>query len=510
MDPESSVPDLSLAAELAAVDGIGWLGLAAAIVLLFLAGLALQAFLLRRNNVQLQQRLEVANTQLDGLRARDPLTGLVMREELEQALTEMAHACDRGGKPVTVLYLGLDNLAEINHSYGMAVGDQALVMVAQRLSLCVHDQPQVSRVGGREFALLLQAEAAVAIGVAGAVLQRMQETLSCGGHELQLSASIGLATYPEHGSLPRLLAHAGLAMSSARLAGGGAYSVFDTAMAVNQRDQLELVRDLRRAVERGELQLVYQPKIDAASLQVTAAEALLRWHHPTRGLVSPALFIPLAERHGLISTIGDWVIEEACRQAAAWRDQGLRMRVAINLSNHQMRQTDLVQRLADTVARHGLRPHRITCEITETVAMEDAAHTREAFEQLRRAGLHVSIDDFGTGHSSLAVLRRLPAEELKIDRSFVNDLATSADARRIVQAIIQMAHSLSLRVVAEGVETEDQRDLLLASGVDEMQGYLFAKPMSAASLALWAADDERSATPSFRPSLFSATDVAPL
>jgi EAL domain-containing protein (putative c-di-GMP-specific phosphodiesterase class I) len=227
-------------------------------------------------------------------------------------------------------------------------------------------------------------------------------------------------------------------------------------------------------------------------------------------MVSPAVFIPLAERYGLIGSIGHWVIDEACRQAAQWRDRGLRMRVAINISGHQLRQDNLVLQLEAALNRHGIPPGRLTCEITESVAMEDTRVTRAAFERLGRAGLHISIDDFGTGHSSLAVLCRLPAAELKIDRAFVTDLATSDKARTIVQTIVQLAGTLKLRVVAEGVETEAQRDQLVALGCDELQGHLFAKPMTAASLAMWADTDDDGADAMFRPSLFEPTSNAPL
>jgi EAL domain-containing protein (putative c-di-GMP-specific phosphodiesterase class I) len=303
------------------------------------------------------------------------------------------------------------------------------------------------------------------------------------------------------------MSHAAIAMRSVKLGGGAAYAHFDPAMAVDMREQAELLQALRKAVDHGELQLYYQPKVDAHSLQVTAAEALLRWQHPRLGMVMPAVFIPLAERHGLMTSIGRWVIDEACRQAAVWREKGLRMRVAINLSAQQLREDDLVDHIESTLQRHGIPPGRLTCEITETVAMEDTRVTRSAFEQLRRAGLHVSIDDFGTGHSSLATLRRLPAAELKIDRAFIADLSSASSARSIVQAIVQIAHSLGLRVVAEGVETEAQRDELVALGCDDLQGYLFAKPMTAVALALWADDDDaRGASDgSFRPSLFEAT-----
>jgi EAL domain-containing protein (putative c-di-GMP-specific phosphodiesterase class I) len=281
-------------------------------------------------------------------------------------------------------------------------------------------------------------------------------------------------------------------------------------MSVSLREQADMLQDLRQALARHEFQLYFQPKVDARTLQITAAEALLRWLHPKRGMVSPGVFIPLAERHGLIADIGLWVIEEACRQAAAWRDAGLRMRIAVNISGHQLRRDDLVDQIKASLERHHVPASRLTCEITETVAMEDTAVTRLAFERLGQTGLHVSIDDFGTGHSSLATLRRLPAKELKIDRAFVSDLGTGEEARSIVRAIVQMAHSLQLHVVAEGVETEQQRDELVQLGCDELQGYLFAKPMTATALALWAEGEGPAAASAFRPSLFDPTEPAPL
>ena len=306
------------------------------------------------------------------------------------------------------------------------------------------------------------------------------------------------------------MAQASLAMRSVKHAGGGGHARYSAAMGVDMRDQAEMLQDLRHALARHELQLYFQPKIDARTLQITAAEALLRWQHPRRGMVSPTVFVPLAERHGLIADIGLWVIEEACRQAAQWREAGLRMRIAVNISGHQLRRDDLVDQIEASLRRHRIPPERLTCEITETVAMEDTAVTRAAFERLRRAGLHVSIDDFGTGYSSLAALRRLPAAELKIDRAFITDLSSGEAARSIVRAVVQMAHSLNLRVVAEGVETEAQRDELVRLGCDELQGYLFAKPMTATLLALWAGGDGPAAQSMFRPSLFDPTQPAPL
>jgi diguanylate cyclase (GGDEF)-like protein len=483
----------------------------AACALTIAAGLALYARLSRRSS-QLSSRLLEVNSQLDEMRSHDPLTGLVTRPEFETALDAAVLACDRSSAPLALLLVGLDNFRPLNEGYGHRVGDALLVEAARRLQASVGPQRLVARVGGDEFAILLPAALAAAGQAAAELLQALQRPFEAEGLELRLTASIGIAAYPDHGSRPRLLAHATLAMRSVKLNGGAGHTHFDPAMAVDLRDRAELLQDLRHAAERGELQLVYQPKVDARSLQITAAEALLRWQHPRRGMISPTVFVPLAERHGLIAPIGQWVLEEACRQAAQWRERGLRMRVAVNISGHQLRQDDLVLQIESALRRHAIPPGRLTCEITETVAMEDTSQTRAAFERLRQAGLHVSIDDFGTGHSSLAALRRLPAAELKIDRAFVVDLETSERACAIVLAIVQMAHSLNLRVVAEGVETPIQRDVLVELGCDELQGYLFAKPMSAEAVALWADndDDPGGAGAVFRASLFDPTAHMPL
>jgi diguanylate cyclase len=443
----------------------------------------------------------------------DPLTSLLTRLDFEALLDDSASKCDRSGQKVAVLCIGLDAFRAINTSYSHAVGDAVLRETAKRLSAFMGDKPYAGRVGGDEFTVLIKADEGYARQAAAKLLEKLTAPFVVDGQKLRLTTSIGIAVYPDHGARQRLLAHASLAMRTVKLGGGAGYSVFDVAMGVDVREQAEMLQDLRQAIDHNELQLFYQPKVDANSLQITAAEALLRWHHPKRGMVSPTVFIPLAERHGLIAELGNWVLEEACVQAARWRQQGLRMRVAINISGHQLRQDNLVSDIESCLQRHGIKPERLTCEITESVAMEDTAHTRAAFERLRKAGLHVSIDDFGTGHSSLASLRRLPAAELKIDRAFVVDLDTSAKARSIAQAIVQMARSLNLRVVAEGVETEAQRDALLALGCDELQGYLFAKPMTAQALALWADSDRRAGlaqAAAFRASLFSNTTAMPL
>ena len=477
----------------------------------------------RDRGVRLRERLDEATAQLEAQRSRDTLTGLATRAEFESNLQEAVWRFERkGGAPVSVLYVGLDDLRSINDGWGLQAGDAVLVQVAARLAQgpggAAQLAPYVARVGGDEFALLLGAGEAAAVGIAAQICAAIAQPFEAEGRALGLTASVGVACYPEHGAWSRLPPHAAVAMRQVKQAGGNGHALFAPAMAVDAREQALLLQDLRLAVERGELRLLYQPKIDARSLQVTAAEALLRWEHPMRGVVPPAIFVPLAERHGLIGAIGDWVIGEACRQAADWRDRGLRMRIAINISGHQLRHDRFVANLEAQAWQHRIPPTRLTCEITESVAMEDTAQSRAAFERLRRAGFHVSIDDFGTGHSSLGVLRRLPAAELKVDRCFVVDLEVSESARSIVEAVLSVARTLGLRVVAEGVETEGQRDILVRMGCDELQGYLFAKPMSAAALALWAeggapAEGDSGAsggTPAFRPSLFHATNGEPM
>jgi diguanylate cyclase (GGDEF)-like protein len=460
---------------------------------------------------RLRRRLDAACSELSDLRQRDPLTGLISREALEQELCMAVQRADREQRALCLACIGLDGFRAINDAYGHGVGDVVLRELAARLSAWVDDRPQVARVGGDEFVLFREGGVGELDTLARELQKHLNAPLETGALNLQISASIGFAVYPDDAAGPRLLAHAALAMRSVKQTGGNGHTRYDLTMSVKHREHAELLLDLRQALARGQLQLVYQPKIDARSLQVTSAEALLRWQHPRRGLVSPAQFVPLAERHGLIREIGAWVIEEACRQAAEWREAGLRMRIAVNISGHQLRSPDFVDQLLHSLRHHGIPPHRLTCEITENIAIEDTPATRGAFERMRRAGLHVSIDDFGAGTSaSLAHIRRLAPAELKIDAGLVHDIEDSEAARAIVRAVVQMARSLQLHVVAEGVETEAQRDALVTLGCDELQGFLFARPMSPSALALWAMCDGPAAPPAFRPSLFDPTAPAPL
>jgi diguanylate cyclase (GGDEF)-like protein len=436
----------------------------------------------------------------------DPLTGLPNRQLFEGTLGQAVQRADANDQSLALLFINLDGFRPVNEAFGHRGGDRVLCKLASRLRALAGPH-MAARLASDEFLVLLQGKVGVeqASELASKLLASVSQPIEVDGRMATVSCSIGVAMYPEDGAQSTLIRHAEAAMRTAKSAGGASHVFFETRMLSGARDDLALLRDLRHALARGELELYYQPKIHAPSGEITGAEALMRWNHPGRGMVSPGVFIPLAERYGLINELGRWVIDEACNQTRLWRDAGLRMRVAINLSVHQLRQPDLAERFEEVLKRHQIKPDLITCEITESSAMEDTEATIRVLRQLDLLGLHISIDDFGTGHSSLAYLRKLPAHELKIDRSFVLDLETSEDARKVASAVINLAKALDLKVVAEGVETEGQNRILREYGCDQLQGYLFAKPMSAKSLALWAMDDVGPRTMNFRASLFKET-----
>ncbi len=436
----------------------------------------------------------------------DSLTQLPTRLYFEDRLAAAATKADSKTSRLALLFIDLDGFKPVNDTYGHSVGDKVLEQVGQRLKALSRGRDVVARVGGDEFLLLLTnvvAEDSVA-HVATRLINGISQAYTVDGREVIISCSVGIALYPDGCSHGKLIARADAAMYAAKRSGGSTHCFYSPAMDADAERQFDLLRDLRKALLNNEMELFYQPKIDVKSGKVTATEALLRWKHPTRGIILPSVFIPIAERFGLIVAIGNWVIEDACRQSRAWRDKGLRMRVAINLSAHQMRQDDIVERITDALQRHRIHPSLLTCEITETAATEDTKATQETFRRLGELGTHLSIDDFGTGYSSLSYLRKLPAEELKIDRSFIMDLEHSADARAVVDAVVKLAHALGLKVVAEGVENQRQQQILVDMHCDELQGFLFAKPMSARALQLWAIND-RDESAVFRPSLFDET-----
>lgn len=441
----------------------------------------------------------------------DELTGLPNRSLFEGRLAQALQQAEAQRHEVVVLLVALDGFRHINEDFGHQQGDEVLRRTAQTLRALLPAHC-VARLGGDEFLLLVAGNAAAqrAGDLATQALDAVATPWSLQGREHSVACSIGLAVYPQHGSASALLTHAHLAMRAAKAAGGASHAVFDASMVNSARERAELLSDLRLALSRGQLELYYQPKIHAPSAQIMGVEALLRWHHPQRGIISPEVFIPMAERHGLINALGDWVIDEACQQARRWRDEGLRMRVAINVSAHQLNHPGFSARIDAALKRHRINPALLTCEITESVAMEDTEVTLRVFAEVAALGVHLSIDDFGSGYSSLGYLRKLPAQELKIDRSFVLDLEHSPEAREIAKAVVNLAQSLNMTVVAEGVETEAQQRILAGLGCDQLQGFLFAKPMSAKALTLWALSDDGPRSMQFRESLFHETQAIAL
>ena len=465
---------------------------------------------LRARTSGLNARLRSANERLRQRALRDPLTSLPNRllfdKLMSKALKRLAAsvADGREGAKVVVLFIDLDGFKPVNDALGHAVGDLVLKEVSTRLRASVRAGDTVARLGGDEFVMLMECETALVDPVIAArrIVEAIGQTISTPQRAVQISCSVGIATYPEHGPRERLVAHADAAMGEAKRAGGNTWAHFEERLEGPRPEMLGLQNDLRCAIEQGQLELHYQPKVDGRTGATHGVEALLRWLHPEHGMVSPAVFIPLAERFGLIGKLGNWVMDDACRQVEAWAAAGVRMNVAINLSVHQLREDDLVERIAQALRRHHIEADQLLCEITESVAMGDVKATQAAFSGLARIGVLLSIDDFGTGYSSLSYLRRLPARQLKIDRSFVMDLETSSDARAIVSAVVHLAHDLGLGVVAEGVETAGQRDVLTALGCDELQGYLFARPMPAHAVLPWIAARSAEAAATVREPAF--------
>ncbi|HLL10049.1 MAG TPA: EAL domain-containing protein [Rubrivivax sp.] len=491
-------------------DGLGGLATLASLVLMALTmlGAALDSRLQGRSR-QLAASLQTANTKLQQLAFRDALTGLPNRLLFDEHVAGAVERSTRSNQTLAVLFIDLDGFKPVNDSFGHARGDEVLCEMARRLQQLTRSSDTVARVGGDEFVLLLEdMDGAGAAATAHRIIDTCSAPVSgAGGHELRLSCSIGIAMYPTDGPLDQLLPHADAAMYAAKRIGGSSYAFFEPKMNAGMREQIDLQRDLREALANGgQLQLHYQPKVHSASGRITGVEALVRWRHPQHGMLAPGLFIPVAERFGLIGVLGDWVIDEACRQLRTWIDDGLQLRMAINLSVVQLRQEELLTKVRQALHENRLEGALLTFEITESVAMDDTEGTLRAFGALAALGVRLSIDDFGTGYSSLSYLRKLRAGQLKIDRSFVQDLDSSADARAIVEAVVKLSHSLGLNVVAEGVETEAQRKVLADLGCDELQGFFFARPMPAHVLAEWAADRGRPDLVHFAPSAFVEVD----
>ncbi|OQX12150.1 MAG: hypothetical protein BWK76_18105 [Desulfobulbaceae bacterium A2] len=426
---------------------------------------------------------KTAERRLAHLAHHDALTGLPNRLLLQDRFDQaMAHA-QRDGHRIALLFLDLDRFKTINDSLGHPFGDRLLQAVALRLQESIRDTDTVSRQGGDEFVLLLTELALPddAGLVAQKILAAMTEPFSVDQQQLGIMCSIGISIAPDDASdYDTLRRQADTALYAAKGAGRATYRFFTEQMNLHVLEILDLEHRLRHAVAGGELSLNFQPQFSLAESRLVGAEALLRWQHPELGAISPARFIPVAEESGLIVAIGEWVLTQACRQARAWLDAGLEVPVvAVNISALQFRQDNLVERVAAILVDSGLPPARLELELTESLLIQNLERTLSTLNAFKSMGIRLSIDDFGTGYSSLSYLKRFKLDILKIDQSFIRDLAEDADDAAIVRAIIQLARSLNLHVIAEGVETVAQRDFLLAQGCDHVQGYLFARPLTA-------------------------------
>ena len=501
----ASFPVGSVCRSADALSGSGLTGLVVVASLLLLGGTLFTSLLEARLQIvarrlsssleESNQRLQTANEELSRRAFTDALTGLPNRvlfeDRLNHALRRMARANQlQIEERIAVLFIDLDGFKPVNDSFGHIAGDRILVATAERLLAIGREGDTVARIGGDEFLVLLEGikDEAECAQMANAILATLSQPFDVLDKQVQIACSIGIVIHPLEGEADKLIANADAAMYAAKRTGGSNYAIFESYMGADADNQLELQSDLRRAVDLGQFELHYQPKIAGATGRVDSVEALVRWNHPERGLLAPVHFIGLAERFGVIVRLGDWIIDEACRQIAAWRAEGLHLNVAVNLSVLQLRESGLAQRIEESLRRHDVPASRLMCEITESVAMEDIAATQRTFKGLENLGVFLSIDDFGTGYSSLSYLRQLPARQLKIDRSFVADLETRADSRPVVEAVIRLAHALGLRVVAEGVELQTQHDILAGMGCDEFQGFLYARPMKAHDMASWSLD----------------------
>jgi diguanylate cyclase (GGDEF)-like protein/PAS domain S-box-containing protein len=412
----------------------------------------------------------------------DALTGLPNRSLIGDRLEQSIAHAERNRESVLVAFIDLDSFKLVNDTLGHNAGDELLKEVAGRMVGCVRREDTVGRFGGDEFVLVLphvSDNPQMLMPVLNKILESVVQPIMLEGQKMQVSCSIGVAIYPRDGrDADTLMMHADAAMYRAKDSGKNNCQFYTHEMNAGLEEKLVLTEGLRKALEEQQLSLAYQPKVNLESGRMFGVEALLRWQHPQRGAVSPAQFIPLAEEHGLIIPIGEWALREACRQACAWQDAGLPpLVVSVNVSARQFDDPRLVERVAAALAWSGLDPQWLELEVTESMIMRDTAQSVAKMRQLEAMGITLAIDDFGTGYSSLAALKSFPISRLKIDQSFVRDLVANPDDQAITCAIISLSHQLDMRVIAEGVETEQQRSFLQQHGCDEMQGYLFSRPV---------------------------------
>ena len=412
----------------------------------------------------------------------DSLTDLANRvllnERLEQALGRRVHSEEM----VAVHHLDLDQFKAVNDTFGHPAGDKLLKIVAGRLCRIVRESDTVARTGGDEFVIVQSpiADPADATSLAQRAIALMSEPFEIDGHQAVIGASVGVAVGPGDGLRPdKLLRNADLALYRAKGDGRGTFRFFEPAMDLQMQTRRIMEQDLRKALPGGEFELYYQPVVNLASGEISGFEALIRWNHPEKGMISPATFIPLAEEIGFIVPIGEWVIRQACATAARWPDD---LHVAVNISAAQFRGSGLMQVIVGALAASGLHPTRLEIEITETVLLQNRETTLAILHQLRALGIRIAMDDFGTGYSSLTYLQCFPFDKIKIDRSFVKDITENTGSLNIVRAVAALAHGMGMTATAEGVETLEQLDRIRSEGCTEMQGFLFSKPLPAAEI----------------------------
>ena len=455
----------------------------------------------RRTNDELSSALAT----IQRMATHDTLTALPNRALFNETLAHAIAQSERHQRRLAIFFLDMDRFKNINDTLGHGVGDRVLQEVARRLTGAVRASDFIARLGGDEFVLLIEdfRDADDLSDIAGKVVASFEETVIVDGQELALSASVGACTYPEDGrDAQELLSNADIAMYRAKEQGRNRYCFYAAELNHLSQERLGLEAGLRHALERREIEVHYQPKIDFHTGRVTGVEALIRWRHATLGLLMPDRFIPIAEEIGEIIPIGYWTLRRVCERARRWHEQGMHLSVAVNLSASQFHQPELVAELGAILKQTGINPHALELEITESMVMKDPERAVAIMEALRRMGVRLSIDDFGTGHSSLGYLKRFPINQLKVDRTFVRDLPHNGDDVAITRAVIAMAHSLKMSVVAEGVEHQQQFDLLRAEGCDEFQGFFCRPPLEEGELMRFLAEERATRGLSgFRPSL---------
>lgn len=466
-----------------------WLGYAlGGFSFLFLATTLMTALLdarLQAHIAALNKSLDTANHELLQSALRDPLTHLPNRLIFENYLDHMVSQVSRSGSQFAIMLVNLDGFKLINDTLGYQSGDEVLKQIALRLQEKGRASDTIARIGSDDFVVLADTEGQLetATSLAQRIINIIGEPLLVNGSEIFLTCSIGISLYPDDGPVSRMIGNADAAMHQSKRSGKSTFNFYSPSMNTGKDRLLSMQYDLKTAIAHNRLALYYQPKIDAVTRQIVGVEALLRWHHPNLGMVSPTEFVPLAEHCGLIVPLGNWVIDAAIRQVADWMQAGRDLPVAINLSAHQLNQPDLLQRITEALNRHQVPAELVMLEITESVIMQNAASSLELMKQLTDIGIHFSIDDFGTGYSSLSYLRRFVTSQLKIDRSFILDVEHNEDARAIVGAIVKLAHALGMHVVAEGVENRAQYHYLQTLGCDQIQGFLFSRPVPSSEIA---------------------------